>query len=140
MLRGLANVSYFTDDLDAATEWYTEVLGIEPYFTVPGGYVEYRVGDYQHELGLVNRAYAPQYAKTNPAGVVLYWHVDDVQASLDRLVSLGAKQLDAAQDRGHLFITAAVIDPFGNVLGIMSNPHYRDVLAATGPFTPAAQD
>ena len=140
MLRGLANVSYFTDDLDAATKWYTEVLGIEPYFVVPGGYVEYRVGDYQHELGLVNRAYAPQYAKTSPAGVVLYWHVDDVQGSVDRLVSLGAKELDAPQDRGHAFITATVIDPFGNVLGVMSNPHYRDVLTATGPFTQAAQD
>ena len=26
--------------------------------------------------------------------------------------------------------TAAVVDPFGNVLGIMHNPHYLEVLAA----------
>jgi hypothetical protein len=27
------------------------------------------------------------------------------------------------------FVTAAVIDPFGNVLGIMHNPHYLEILA-----------
>jgi hypothetical protein len=26
-----------------------------------------------------------------------------------------------------------VVDPFGKVLGLMSNPHYLDVLAKTGP-------
>ena len=28
------------------------------------------------------------------------------------------------------FITAAVVDPFGNVLGVMHNPHYLEVQAA----------
>jgi hypothetical protein len=27
------------------------------------------------------------------------------------------------------FITASVVDPFGNILGIMYNPHYLEVLA-----------
>ena len=36
MLRGLTTISYFADDLDAAKAWYTELLGIEPYFEVPG--------------------------------------------------------------------------------------------------------
>jgi hypothetical protein len=26
------------------------------------------------------------------------------------------------------FVTASVIDPFGNVLGVMYNPHYLDLL------------
>jgi hypothetical protein len=30
------------------------------------------------------------------------------------------------------FVTAAVVDPFGNVLGIMYNPHYLEVLGSTG--------
>jgi hypothetical protein len=29
------------------------------------------------------------------------------------------------------FDTAAVVDPFGNVLGIMRNPHYLEVLGRT---------
>lgn len=27
------------------------------------------------------------------------------------------------------FTTASVIDPFGNILGVMHNPHYLEVLA-----------
>jgi hypothetical protein len=51
------------DDLPAATRRYTELLGVEPYFTSEAagrgpGYVEFRIGDYQHELGIMyNRHY-----------------------------------------------------------------------------------
>ncbi len=31
-LRGMANVSFWADDLKAAKEWYTKLLGVEPYF------------------------------------------------------------------------------------------------------------
>jgi hypothetical protein len=29
-------------------------------------------------------------------------------------------------------VTASVVDPFGNVLGIMHNPHYLEIVAARG--------
>lgn len=61
-----------------------------------------------------------------------FWHVDDLPATLERLLSLGAKEREAPTERGHGFVTATVIDPFGNILGIMSNPHYLEVLARTG--------
>ena len=32
MLRGLATINYFADDLTAARDWYTRLLGTEPYF------------------------------------------------------------------------------------------------------------
>ena len=35
MLRGLTTVSFFADDVTAARAWYTELLGIEPYFVRP---------------------------------------------------------------------------------------------------------
>jgi len=44
---------------------------------------------------------------------------------------MGAKQLEAPHDRRQGFITASVVDPFGNILGIMYNPHYLEVLGAT---------
>ena len=58
MLRGLATVNLFADDVAAVQGWYTELLGIEPYFVrsidrTPA-YVEFRIGDYQHELGIVD--------------------------------------------------------------------------------------
>jgi predicted enzyme related to lactoylglutathione lyase len=127
-LRGLATVSFFAADHAAATKWYTAFLGLEPYFERPG-YAEFRLGDYQHELGLIDRQYVPGVdSSQGRAGVTVYWHVDDVLGTLQRAVSMGAKQLEAPQDRGHGFVTASVVDPFGNILGIMFNPHYLDVL------------
>lgn len=130
-LRGFATISYWVDDLEAAKRWYAKFLGIEPYFHRPG-YYEFRVGDYQHELGLIESTYAPFDAQVSaPDGVVMYWHVDDVDATFDRLLSLGAKKLEAPQNRGQGYITASVVDPFGNILGIMYNPHYLEVLSST---------
>lgn len=128
-LRGFATTSFFAADLEAAKQWYTELLGFEPYFNKPG-YIEFRIGDYQHELGIIDARYVPGGLPEKPGGAVIYWHVDDLQASLDRLVSLGAKAFEPITERGGGFITASVIDPFGNILGIMNNPHYVEVLAA----------
>src|SRR5256885_17116837 len=114
MLRGMATVSYFADDHAAAQAWYTEFLGIEPYFERPG-YAEFRVGDYQHELGLIDSRYAPDGSATGPAGAVVYWHVDDVTATLEKLLSMGAKEYEPLTQRGAGFITASVVDPFGNI-------------------------
>ncbi|MCU5342662.1 VOC family protein [Bacillus cereus] len=128
-LRGLTTVSFWTDDL-AAKKWYAELLGIEPYFERPG-YIEFRLGDYQHELGLIDSRYAPDGPATGPAGAVVYWHVDNVTATFKNLLSMGAKEYEAPTERGEGFITASVVDPFGNILGIMYNQHYLEVLGST---------
>ena len=130
MLRGLTTISFYAADLEAAKRWYTELLGVEPYFNRQG-YIEFRIGDFQHELGVIDSRYAPAGAATGPAGAVVYWHVDDVPATLEKLLSMGATEHDAARDRGAEFITASVVDPFGNILGIMYNPHYLEVLDST---------
>lgn len=128
-LRGLSTVNYFAADHAAAKQWYTDFLGIEPYFDRPG-YAEFRLGDYQHELGIIDSKYVPGTESTNGrAGIVVYWHVDDVDAVLAKAISLGAIQLEAPQDRGRGFITATAVDPFGNILGIMYNPHYLEMLS-----------
>ena len=134
MLRGLATVRFFADNLEAAKEWYSKRLGVEPYFERPGNghpaaYYEFRIGDYQAELGLIYRRYAPQHAPAAAGGAIIYWHVDDVQAALDRLLAMGATPYTPLTKWGDAgFVTAAAADPFGNVLGIMYNPHYLEVL------------
>ena len=132
MLRGFTTISYFAEDLDAAKAWYTELLGIEPYFEVPGGYVEFRVGDYQHELGIVKGSWAPHDMTAPPGGVIMNWHVDDLDASIERLLALGATEYEPKTQRGEGFVTASFVDPFGNILGIMYNQHYLDTLASFG--------
>jgi predicted enzyme related to lactoylglutathione lyase len=125
MLRGMATVNYFAEDHEAAKRWYSELLGVEPYFNRPG-YAEFRIGDYQHELGIIDSKYAP--GEPGTSGVILYWHVDDLDATLDRLKELGATEYEGRKERGPGFTTASVVDPFGNILGIMSNVHYLQVL------------
>ncbi|NMN97311.1 VOC family protein [Antrihabitans stalactiti] len=132
MLRGLATVNFFADDVTEAAKWYSEFLGIEPYFHVPNPetpmYVEFRIGDYNDEFGIINRRYAP-HQQDAPGGAIVYWHVDDLAATVDRLVALGAKVHEKITPRGDSgFVTASVIDPFGNILGVMTNPHYLEVL------------
>jgi hypothetical protein len=41
-------------------------------------------------------------------------------------------ELEALTERGPGFVTASVVDPFGNVLGIMYFRHYLDILGNRG--------
>ena len=133
MLRGLTTVSFFATDLEEAKRWYAELLGIQPYYEVPG-YIEFRVGDYAHELGFIDARYAPHPAQATATGSVTYWHVDDVWAGWERLLAMGATEHHPPTERGEGFVTASVLDPFGNIVGIMANPHYLEVLhGLSGP-------
>jgi catechol 2,3-dioxygenase-like lactoylglutathione lyase family enzyme len=132
MLRGLTTTTFFADDLAAARAWYTTVFGAEPYFVrdfdgAPA-YLEWRIGDYLHEFGLLDARFAPHPHTGAPAGPITYWAVDDVQGAYRRLLDLGATEHDKPNDRGPGFVTASVLDPFGNVLGVMFNQHYLDML------------
>jgi catechol 2,3-dioxygenase-like lactoylglutathione lyase family enzyme len=115
MLRGLTTVTFFADDLTAAQRWYTEVLGIEPYLSrsVDGtpAYIEFRIGDYQHELGFIDSRFAPHGRSGKAGGAVTYCAVDDVQAGFERLLSLGATVHEKPVGRGPGYVTASVVDP-----------------------------
>ncbi|MFY0538779.1 VOC family protein [Nannocystis pusilla] len=133
MLRGLSTFNLWAADLPAAVRWYAELLGARPYFTSEAvgrgpGYVEFRIGDYQHELGIIDRRFAPPGLAAERGGTIAYWHVDDLPAALDRLLARGAELLEPITERGPGFVTASVVDPFGNVLGVMYNRHYLDML------------
>ena len=131
-LRGLTTAVYHAEDFDGAKRWYADLLGVEPYFSRPE-YAEFRLGDYEHELGILNAKFlrelggAEPPAPSGPAGVILYWHVDDVDAVLARLTEMGATLHQPPRDFGEGFIGASVVDPFGNILGLMYNPHYLEV-------------
>ena len=76
------------------------------------------------------RSVAPHFEEIEDVDVV-FWHVDDLEGTLRAVVANGAEEYQPITERGHGFVTASVVDPFGNVLGIMSNPHYLEVLAGT---------
>jgi predicted enzyme related to lactoylglutathione lyase len=126
-LRGFATINFWADDVAAARDWYAAFLGVPAYFERSDAdgrlvYAEFRVGDYQAELGIVDQRFAPP-----GAAVVMYWHVDDLPATVERLLALGATEYQPITKRGEGFVTASVVDPFGNVLGVMYNQHYLAV-------------
>ncbi len=127
MLRGLATVTLLAADVPAAARWYAGVLDAEPYFTRPlegpPAYVEFRIGDDEDELGIMDVRYAT-WTAGEPAGVVVHWHVDDLPAAVERLESAGAGVVQPPTVRGEGWATAVVADPFGNLLGVMTNPHW----------------
>jgi predicted enzyme related to lactoylglutathione lyase len=130
ILRGLCNISFWAEDVRAATQWYVELLGVEPYFVRPPEgppqYVEFRLGDQEDELGIIDKKFQPKDAKSGPGGVVAYWHVDDILATLERAKRMGAKEYEPLIEREAGFKTASVVDPFGNVLGLMFSPHFLE--------------
>lgn len=118
MIKGLRTVVYKVADLARAKAWYSQVVGVEPYFDEPF-YVGYNVGGY--ELGL----------DPDPADVTVgnsvgaFWGVDDVKARIEEFRSNGIIIKDEPQEVGGGIVVASIIDPFGNVFGIIENPHFK---------------
>lgn len=116
---GLRTAIYRAHNLEKAKSWYSSILGVQPYFDEPF-YVGFSVGGF--ELGL-----QPTEGDLRPGsgGVVAYWGVENFDAAWARLLDLGAKEHGAVQDVGGGIRVATVEDPFGNVFGIIENPHFR---------------
>lgn len=118
MILGLRTAIYHVDDLQSAKEWYTKVLGVEPYFDEPF-YVGFNVGGY--ELGL-----NPDTSKVKKgSSSYVYWGVRDARAEYRRLLELGAEPHEEVQDVGGGILVATVLDAWGNVFGIIENPHFK---------------
>jgi predicted enzyme related to lactoylglutathione lyase len=117
--KGIYTVIYRVPDIAEGTAWYRRAFDLEPYFEEPF-YVGFNVRGF--ELGLqpeegTNRAGA--------GGTVAYWGVDNADDAVARLIGLGAAAREPVQDVGGGIRVATVTDPFGNVLGIIENPHFR---------------
>jgi predicted enzyme related to lactoylglutathione lyase len=119
MFKGLRTVKYDAKNLGEAKAWYSTVLGIKPYFDEPF-YVGFEVGGYELGLG----PDAKSHDKRSPAGIA-YWGVDDAHTAYKRLIDLGATPLEPVTDVGEGILIGSVHDPFGNVLGVIENPHFK---------------
>ena len=118
MFQGLRTVIYSVSDLDQAKSWYAQALGQQPYFDQPF-YVGFNVGGF--ELGL-----DPDTSNVKAGNnAVAYWGVPDAKAAHARLLSLGAREAMTLRDVGEGIVVGTVLDPFGNVVGIIENPHFK---------------
>ena len=115
MFLGLRTVIYPAPDLAASKRWFTEVLGIEPYFDEPF-YVGYNVAGY--ELAL-------DPSGDTARGPVTYWGVPDVAAAVAALTAAGAAPGDEVTEVGGGIKVATVLEPAGATLGLIENPHFE---------------
>ena len=56
---------------------------------------------------------------------VAYWRVSDIASAVEHFVSAGAKTAEEIQDVGDGIKVATVVDPFGNMIGLIENPHFK---------------
>ena len=116
---GLRSLIFYVEDLAAARDWYSEALGVAPYFDEPY-YVGFRVG--RSEIGL-----DPDVSALRPGagGAAALIGVSDIERTFERLLDLGADPVTGVQEVGGDVRLVMLRDPFGNVFGIIEDPsHY----------------
>ena len=125
MLLGLRSLIYPAPDLAAAKEWWTAVLGVEPYFDEPF-YVGFDIGGY--ELGLDPGADPEE-------GPVTYWGVADLDQAAAEMVERGAVVQAPVSEVGESIRMATFRGPAGAVLGLIENPNFAvaPLTSASGP-------
>jgi len=112
MFKKLRTVVYHVNDIEKAKQWYILVTGIQPYFDEPF-YTGFDINGC--ELGL-----DPDFSgvqKGNQSTV--YWAVDDIRASVKKLVDAGGTIRIDVQNVGGPIEVAVVTDPFGNDIGLI---------------------
>jgi predicted enzyme related to lactoylglutathione lyase len=114
MVKGIRVVIYPVKDLAQAKTLYRQLLGVEPYMD-EAYYVGFRVGD--QEIGLDPHGHTK--GMTGPVG---YWHVNDIQKSLQLLLDAGAQAQQEVQDVGGGKLIASVKDADNNITGLIQSP------------------
>ena len=112
-VQGIKTVLHPVSDVEKAKAVYTALLGVAPQADSPY-YVGYEVAG-QH-IGLLPGG-GPQ-GLTSP---VAYWHVNDIEAKLAEVTTAGATVKDPANEVGGGRVVASVVDPDGNILGLIQD-------------------
>jgi len=116
-LRQIGQISIRVGDVDRATEFYRDVLGMPFLFQVPNMSF-FDCGGIRLMLGL---AEAPEF--DHPASI-LYYKVDDIRATYEALKGRGAEFIDEphllAKMPDHELWMTFLHDTEGNTLALMS--------------------
>ena len=115
---GLRTVIYLVPDIEKAKQWYTEAFHTPPYFDMPF-YVGFNIAGY--ELGLQ----PDKKNETKSENVEIYWGVNNIEESYNRLILVGATAHNPPQNVGEEIIVATVKDPWNNIIGIICNPAFK---------------
>ena len=119
IVLGLRTTAYMVGDLKKANEWYANVFQTQPYFDEPF-YVGFNIAGY--ELGLLPE----QNPTTKKADSVLsYWGVNNIEKEYKHFINSGATEHEKPTNVGGDLMVASVKDPWGNIIGLIYNPHFK---------------
>jgi predicted enzyme related to lactoylglutathione lyase len=111
MTKGMQTVIYPVRDLARAKVLFGHILGVDPIMDQPY-YVGYRVAG--QDVGL-----DPNGHDKGMPGPVGYWHVDDINKTVQQLLESGAQVQQAINDVGGGKLIATVTDSDNNVIGLI---------------------
>lgn len=118
-ILGLRTTIYIVGDIEKAKDWYALAFKTEPYWD-EAGYVGFNIGGY--ELGLL-----PDENPTTEKieSVITYWGVNEIEKVYDHFLESGAIEHEKPHSVGEPLMVASVIDPWGNVIGLIYNPAFK---------------
>ena len=111
MFKDLKRVTYQVSDMDAARNWYSNLLGLKPVYDSPVS-VAFMIG------GILLMLVRERDPLMDDSGrVTVYWEVENVDAAFRRMIDLGASPHAEPMNYPAKRI-ARVRDPFGNIVGL----------------------
>jgi predicted enzyme related to lactoylglutathione lyase len=111
MFKDLKRVTYQVGDMEAARNWYGDLLGMKPLYDSPVAAV-FKIGEI-----LLIFVQGKDLLKEDCGRVVVYWEVDDVDEAFQKMIDRGASSnAEPANYPGKRI--ARVLDPFGNIIGL----------------------
>ncbi len=119
LFKGLRTTVYKVSNLSEAKDWYSKAFKTEPYFD-EAYYVGFNIMGY--ELGLLPVEEENQKRGDN---TLSYWGVENIQEVFDYLLKLGAEVHEEPMNVGGELMTASVLDPWKNEIGIIFNPYFK---------------
>jgi predicted enzyme related to lactoylglutathione lyase len=111
MTEGIKTIIYPVKDLAQAKALYGELMGVQPSMD-EAYYVGFSVAG--QDIGL-----DPHGHSKGMTAPVCYWHVDDINSSVQALLDAGAEALQEVRDVGGGKLIASVKDADGNVIGLI---------------------
>ena len=114
MTSGMRTIMYPVKNIGAAKQLYGALFGVTPYMDEA-----YYVG---YDVGGLNVGLDPSGHAKGMAGPVNFWHVDDIEQSLETLLAAGAEAVQPVNDVGGGKLIATVRDGDGNVIGLLQEP------------------
>lgn len=123
-IQSVGQVSVRVHDLDRATDFYQNTLGLSLIFKVPNMMSFFDCGGVRLMLAI------PTSAEFDHPGSVIYYHVSDIYSAHAALIASGVSFTQSPHSvgkMGNVDVSMAFFkDPDGNVLAIMSEEQINE--------------